>query len=159
MEKINLLLAHADRRASNRIEAMVLDVCYNQAAVHCARTGRVDGLLRHGSCEGFDLIIVAAHHLEASRRAVWAPIGEVARAIEAISRYHPTPVIAIGVPPEDEFLLRQAGVEIVLGHPFDLDELKAEVRRVLGIGELTEKPEPSRGRWSFAGNLLRGFLS
>ena len=63
MKTINVLLGSGERRGNNLIQTVVLDVCYNRAAVNCVQTGRVDELLARGGREAFDLAIVNPGHL------------------------------------------------------------------------------------------------
>jgi hypothetical protein len=150
MKTINLLLANCDRQTNNQIEAAVLDACYNQAAVQCFRTTRVDELLDRGCRERFDLIIVAPNNLlpEPSRRGGQVTIAEVGRTVAAIKRQRHIHVVAVNVPSEFEHRLVEAGADGVLGAPFYAEALKTEVRQLLRLPEATEGPEPAR--WPFA---------
>lgn len=156
MKTVNVLLASGDRRTNNFIQTIILDVCYNRAAVNCLPTARVDELLARGGREGFDLIILSPDHLvaEPSRRSRMVNKAEVAQAIGLIKRQRPVPVIAVAVSAEDELPLSQAGADGVLGVPFDGDALRREVQRLLPITDIPVEPEPVRG--SLAAMVLRG---
>jgi hypothetical protein len=151
MRNIHLLLANTDRQMSNKIEAAVLDVCYDQATVACTRACRTDELGKFGSYPGADLIVVAPDNLlgESGRRTAAAKIDEVAMALARVRQRSSVPIIAVNCSPEDEAVLREAGVDSVLGVPYNIEVLKAEVRERLKIEELVEAPAAPR-RWSFA---------
>jgi len=158
MDRINLLLANADRRTRNLVESTVHDACYNQVVLECARTARVDELAYEAWSYEFQLVIMAADTLqpEPSRRGVdWVELDEVLLAIRNIKSHRSTPVIVTGATPEDEFLLLEAGADAVLLRPLAPEKLKHEVRRVLGLSDSGEEAEPSR--WSLSGALVRGF--
>jgi hypothetical protein len=154
MKNVQLLLASSNRNVSIQLEAMVLDVCYNQAVVHCTRTGRVDELVAFGCREGFDLILVASNNLFSprARGAGWAGIDEVTRAVGIIHGEQSTPIIAVGAPAEHEFLLLESGARSVHGFPLNASELKPEFRRVLDVREelLLDRDEALKNRWSFS---------
>jgi hypothetical protein len=63
MESIKILLAGYDRRLNNMIEAAVLDVCFNHAAVHCTRSGRLEEFVRLAPHPEFDLVVLAGGNL------------------------------------------------------------------------------------------------
>jgi hypothetical protein len=145
MERVNLLLANADRRTSNLIEAVILDACYNQAIVDCVRTARVDEFVHHASVTPLQLIVVVADGLlaEPSRRASWVSVGEVANAIRAIKEQSSAPILALSTLPEHEVPLLEAGAEGVLNYPLNKDKLRSEVRRVLRLHEPAVAAEPA----------------
>lgn len=158
MDRINLLLANADRRTRNLVESIVHDACYNQAVLECARTARVDELAYEAWSYEFQLVILAADTLqpEPSRRGVaWVEVDEILRAIRNIKSHRATSVIVTGAIPENEFLLLEAGADAVLLRPLSAPTLKHEVQRVLGLTEVHDDAEPARS--SFGGLLLRGF--
>ncbi len=156
MKTVHLLLGHSNRRINSLIEAAVLDLCYNRAAVQCTRAGRLDEFVRQACYKGFHLIILAPAGLlsERSRHGSWAGFEEVVRAIRVIKCQSSTAMIAIGVSTRNQSPLLEAGVDSILGLPFDRDEMKAEVGRLLALPEPSEEPAPSR--WPFAALLLRG---
>jgi hypothetical protein len=156
MKTINVLLASADRRTNNLIQTLVLDVCYNRAAVNCVQTARVDELLARGSRACFDLVIVGPGHLvaEPSRRSKIVSTAEVAQAVGTIKLHSTVPIIAVAVSAEDGFPLLQAGADGVLGLPFSGDALRAEVVRLLPLPPPVNEPQPGRG--SMTAFLMRG---
>jgi hypothetical protein len=157
MKTINLLLAHSDRRVSGLIEALVLDVCHEHAAVHCERVSQIHEFLRKGSSAWFQLIIVAPDSLVSppSRRVNQVSMEEVVGCVRTIKSKVSTPIIAVAVPEEDQLALVEAGADSVRGLPFHCDELKAEVRRALRVEEPVA-PEAEVPRWSLGAALLRG---
>jgi hypothetical protein len=159
MDRINLLLANADRRMRNLVESIVHDACYNQAVLECARTGRVDELAYEAWSYEFQLVILAADTLqpEPSRRGVaWVELDEILLAIRNMKSHRTTSVIVTGAVPENEFLLLEAGADAVLLRPLSSPTLKFEIQRVLGLTETHEEGEPPP-RSSLGGLLLRGF--
>ncbi len=159
MKTVQLLLGSSNRNVSVELEAMVLDVCYNQAVVHCTRTGRVDELVAFGCRDGFDLILVASNNLFSvrNRGAGWAGIDEVTRAVSIIHGERSTPIIAVGAPAEHEFLLMESGAHSVHGFPLNAGELKPEFREVLRVSPdaLLDRDEALPNRWSFSRLLSR----
>jgi hypothetical protein len=158
MKKVHVLLANSDRRLNNLIEVAVRDVCYDQLEVECATTIRLDEVLRSGCLGGFGLIFVAPTHLVSGpgRRAASVSIDDAAHAIRTIKNHYATPIIGVGVQPQDELPLLEAGAEKVFGILFDRDELRIELRRLLQLPEPGAEVEPAPSRWSFAEGLLRG---
>ncbi len=147
MKTINVLLASTERRTNNLIQAVVLDVCYDRAAVNCIQTGRVDELQARGAREGFDLVIVSPGHMvaEPSRRSKTVTLEEVAHAIKRIKLWRPVPVIAVAVAPKEQPVMLDAGADGVLGIPFNGDAMREELSRLLELPELESEPEPARG--------------
>lgn len=156
MRKINLFLASADRRGSNLVEAAVLDACFEQAAVECRRTVRLDELLRFGSSDAFQLIIVAADclHAEPSRRSPWVSLAEVVDTIRVLKQRCSTPLLVFERTEANHAQLLQAGADAVLPSPSAVEALKLEVRRVLELSEPSQEPE--RAEDSVWTALLRG---
>lgn len=157
MKTINLLLASADRQASNQVQAAVLDACYNQAAVETIRTARIDELMALGNRDGIDLIMITPGKLQASPKssAGLVSLAEVAEGIQILKRYSVRPVLVVDVRPQDEPLFRDAEADGVFCFPFNGTALKQKVHRVLKLKETAalqtlEKP-------SLASLLLRGF--
>ena len=145
-----MLLANPDRHTNNLIEAAVLDVCYDRAAVDCMRTARVDELVSLGLNPEIRLIVLVPDALiaEPSRRGVQVTVAEVSTAIRNLKRRTSTPIITVNVAPQDEAALFEAGADAVLGIPFHAEAFKDEVRQALKLPELVESP--ARSRWSFA---------
>jgi DNA-binding response OmpR family regulator len=160
MDRINLLLANADRRTRNLVESIVHDACYNQVVLECARTARVDELAYEAWSYEFQLVILAADTLqpEPSRRGVaWVQLDEILLAIRNIKSHRVTWVIVTGATPENEFLILEAGADAVLLRPLVPEKLKFEVRRVLELTEVSDSEEAAPSRWSLSGALFRGF--
>src|SRR3954451_15041667 len=116
MKTINLLLAISDRRLSNLIEVQVRDLCYEQAVVNCTRVVGLTEFARQGSWMGLDLMILTPSDLFPSEVASRsrASFDSVFEAIRRIKQRHTTPILAVGVSPQDEALLLEAGVDCVL---------------------------------------------
>ena len=142
-----MLLAGTERRTNNLVQTVVLDVCYNRAAVNCFQTGRVDELLARGGREGFDLVVVSSGHLspEPSRRSKAVSSSEVAQVLRTIKSQRPVPIIAVAVSAEEQTALLQGGADGVLGTPLNGDALRAEVARLLPLPQPAQEAEPTRG--------------
>ncbi len=158
MNNVHVLLANSDRRLNNLIEVAVRNVCYHQLHVECAITWRLDELLHRGSLSEFGLIFVAPDHLVSgpSPRAARVRIEDAERVIRTIKHQRAVPIIAVGVHPQDEPALLQAGADHVFGILFDRDSLGAQVRRVLNLHDQAAE-EPESTRWSLATSLFRGW--
>jgi hypothetical protein len=155
MRRINLLLAGAERRTCNSLEAMVLDVCYDQAVVETTRTTRVDELVYLGSRDGLQLIMVAVDHLlaEPSRRGIAVAAEEAVRAIRLIRHERLTPILAVAMSAELETTLLEAGADhVAIGMNLNPQQIKCLLRGLLHIPELAEVAAPP-ARWSL-GNLF-----
>jgi DNA-binding response OmpR family regulator len=157
MKTLNLLLGHSDRQICNRIEVMVLDVCYNRASVRTTRANRIDELAHKACREEFDLMIVAPDALLPAPGLEPCPerIIEAVRQIRKVRAPRKMPIIAIAVSAEREFRLTNAGADCVLGLPFHPEELKAAVELRLNLP--AARPEHSPAENSFAAVLMRGF--
>jgi hypothetical protein len=158
MNTVHLLLACAERRLSNPVEAAIRDVFYEQAVVACTRTPRVDDFFRLGRKLGFDLIVVAPENLlplPSQRATNDGLVMESLNAIRTIKSQHLTPIVAFAVSAAYEEALAEAGTDSVLGVPLDAETLKLEVRRLLGLREQVVEAVPSRR--SFMDGLLRSW--
>jgi len=157
MNSVYVLLANSDRRTNNIIEVAIRDACYEQVHLECLTTFRLDEVLHRGCSDEFALIFLAADNLISGppRYASHCGPSDVARAIRTIKKVRPVSIMAVGVLPQDEPLLLEAGAERVFGILLDRDELKAEVRRALNLPEPVAEAESSR--WSLTSGLLRGF--
>lgn len=157
MEKVHLLVANTERRLSNLIESLILDVCFDQAVVETTRIGRADELVKLASPGTYQLIIVVAHNLlpGPGLRKSWVSADEAVSAIHTIRNSCDTPVVAVAVFPEDEVPLLESGAECVVRLPFENEKLKREVRRILRMADPVDSSQPSR--WSLNGLVLRGF--
>ena len=146
MRTINVLLANNDRRTNNTIQAVILDVCYNQAAVNCVQTARLDELLKYGGRGGYQLVLVNPDNLiyESGGKNLRVRAEETALVVREIKQRHTVPVVAIAVRAEDEWCLSNAGADSVLVLPFDAELLGSEVRRVLRMRDFAQAPEPAK---------------
>jgi len=158
MKTVNVLLANSERRLNNLIEGAVRDVCYNQVLVECVITNRLDELLDLGCRKNFGLIFVSPGHLVwgPARRALPVTIADAAEVIRSIKAQCIVPIIGVGIRPEQEDGLLEAGADSCFGVVFNRDEMRAELRRVLMISEQVE-PEQTESRISFIAGLLRGW--
>jgi hypothetical protein len=145
MHNVHLLVANSIPALSNRIESLVLDVCFDQAVVETTRIGRADELVRLASSGAYQLVIVAADNLlpPPSLRKSWVSADEAVRAIRAIRGRCDTPVIAVSIFP-DEWSLVEAGVGCVVRLPFESEKLESEVRRVLRMADQVKESKPGR---------------
>ncbi|HWX20281.1 MAG TPA: hypothetical protein VN578_10305 [Candidatus Binatia bacterium] len=161
MRTVNLLLGVSERRLNNLIEALVLDVCYNQAAIACTRATRADEFSRQGCSPGFHLIIVSPDNLlpAPSRRGSRVAIEDAVDALRTIKNRCGTAVIALSASEDEDASLWEAGSDSVLRLPLNREQLKSEVCRLLGISELAEEParEELVSRWSLSEALSRGW--
>ena len=156
IKKINLLLGSAERRLNCVIEAAVLDVCYNQAAVESTKTLRLGEFVRHGSLGSFDLMMLLPDCLlaEPGQRGGGVPLERTLAAIRTLRNQRSTPLILLSSATEDHSRFVQAGADWVTHEAFNEDELKSEVRRLLQLPE--PEPEPEPNGWSLATLLVRG---
>lgn len=158
MRRINILLASAERRTSNVLEAMVLDVCYEQAVAAITRTARIDELVNYGSRDGLELIVITADHLlaEPSRRGAMVTNAEVLRAIRLIREHRSTAILAATLSAANEPALLDAGVSFVTtGLVLNSEQIKSELRRFLQVPVLAQETTSARGS---LGSWLRGYL-
>ena len=158
IKTVAVLLANSDRRLNNLIEVAVRNVCYDQLHVECSTTWRLDELLHRGCLSEFGLIFVAPDHLVSgpSPRATQVRVPDAARVIRTIKHQRAVPIIAVGVNPQDEQALLEAGADHAFGILFNRDALGAQVRTVLNLRDEVAE-EPASTRWSFATGLLRGW--
>jgi len=158
MNTVHVLIANSDRRLNNLIEVAVRDVCYEQVLVECFITSRLDEVKHRGSYENVGLIFLAPNHVVIGppHRAVSATLEESVICIQALKTRRSIPIIAVGVRPDHELSLLEAGADSVFGILFDGDKLRLQIRQGLGIQEHVPESEPPN-RWSFASGLLRGF--
>ncbi len=158
MRKINVLLANTERRFGNVVEAMILDVCFEQATVEFTRVSKAAELARLGRYEEFDLIIVSPNHLLPGRPGSDARplLEEVRDGVLAIREVCETPIIAVGVAEEDNFTLLEAGVTQVFETRYDAECLRPEVQRALELAEPVGALEVEESRWSLGSVFSRG---
>jgi len=160
MKTLNVLLGSSDRTASNRIEALVHDLCFERAMVECRRTARMDDFEKFGYCGWMDLIIFAPDNLLASagqrgfRQVMLASL----RIVQQIRKQSLMPMIAFGVSEQDKMQVLESGVDVVLGPIWESTQLTAELARILNLPVRIEN-QPSSSRWHFLGGLFRGFTT
>ena len=156
MDNMHLLVANAIPALSNRIESLVLDVCFDQAIVETTRTERADELVRLASSGAYQLVIVAADNLlpPPDLRKAWVSANEAVRAIRAIRDRCDTPVIVVSIFPDEGSLL-EAGARSVVRLPFEGEKLKSGVRRVLRRADQVKESKP--GQLSLSELVVRRF--
>jgi CheY-like chemotaxis protein len=160
MKTYHILIGNCEELLSDLIESLFREACAGRATVQCTRAERVGDFVQQG-CEGdFDLIIQVPRNLfpETSAPTPIGLVGESIRAIRAIKAQRPVPVIVIVALAERaryEPLLLEAGADCVLELPFEGDELRAAVGRLLRLGAPPRRADPKQ--WFFAGVLMRGF--
>ena len=157
MDKVYVLVANSERRLTSFIESLVLDVCFGHACVETTRTVRADELTKLGSSGAYQLVIVVADNLLPGPvlRSPWVSADEAVQAIREIRSQCDAPVIAVAVFPGDEAALLEAGAECVVRLPFEAEQLRSEVRRVLRIPDPVEVTRTSG--WSLNDLLWRGW--
>jgi hypothetical protein len=158
MKTLNLLIGNSDRSICNKIEVIVLDVCYNRATVKSIRASRIDELAHKACREDFDLMIFAPDSLLPAPGLEPCP-QRIIEGIEQIRKVRPArkmPIVAFSVSPEREYSLTEAGVDCVLGLPFHPEGLKAAVELRLNLP--AARPEHvSTTDNSLGAVLMRGF--
>jgi hypothetical protein len=157
MNTLNLLVGGAERGLNNLIEAAILDVCYDQAAVECSRVGRADEFLRHASYGAFQLVVITPECLMGAprRRGAYLEFDEVVDVVRAVKQHTSTPLVAVGVLEDKEWMLLEAGADHVLGK-FEVESFKATIREVLKVSVRTEPVKaPAR---AFGHDFFRGLL-
>ena len=161
MKTYHILIGNCEELLNDFIEALFREVCEGRAAVQCTRTARVGEFVQQGCDHEFDLVIQVPHNLfhEMREATPMGLLGEAIRAVRTIKSKGPTPVITIVAPEERgryEALLLEAGADCVLELPFDGDELRSAVGRLLRLPAGLEHLHFRSKRWHFAGVLMRG---
>ncbi len=156
MHTISLLIANSNLRVTNMIEALVRAVCSRQTSLHSCRTPSVDEFLAEAVRQDFDLLIVNPENLSRSSQSVRPLISfrEAGNAILSIKTLRSAPIIAVAVSPEHELSLSEAGADLVLGLPFNCDDLKSAVARLIIVPESQSSVNAIRP--SFASGFMRG---
>jgi DNA-binding response OmpR family regulator len=137
MHTINLLIGNANVRVTNLIYSLVSSVCGHHISLDCARVARVDDFLAEAIARDFDLIIMNPENLETGSDLFRGCISlrEAEGAIRSIKTLRPSPIIAVAASPENELALSEAGADLVLGLPFNCEDLKSAVSRLLIMPE------------------------
>jgi CheY-like chemotaxis protein len=161
MKTYHILIGNCEELLNDFIEALFQEVCEGKAAIQCTRTAWVGDFVQQGCDREFDLVIQVPHNLfpEVSAPTPMGLLGEAIRAVRSIKSKGPTPVITIVAPEERgryEALLLEAGADCVLELPFDGDELRSAVDRLLRLPARLEHLHFRSKRWHFAGVLMRG---
>jgi CheY-like chemotaxis protein len=138
VKRVNLLLGNSEELVNDLIEATVQEVCAGRAEVNCTRAAQMEDFIQRGREASFDLIILIPNNLAdgAERDPACSPVGKGVQAIQAIKSHAPTPVIALPVfesRTTEEPLMLGAGADRVLELPFDRNELKVAVSRLLKL--------------------------
>jgi CheY-like chemotaxis protein len=161
MKTYHILIGNCEELLNDFIEALFQEVCEGKAAVQCIRTARAGEFVQQGCGREFDLVIQVPHNLfpEVSAPTPMSLLGEAIGAVRTIKSKGPTPVITLVAPDERrryEALLLEAGADCVLELPFDGDELRSAVGRLLRLPARLEHLRFRSKRWHFAGVLTRG---
>ena len=159
MKTYHILIGNCEELLNDFIEALFQEVCRGKAAVQFAKTARVGEFVQRACATEFDLIIQVPHNLclELAAPTPMGLLGEGIRAIRTIKSKRPGPVIAIVALEERaryEPLLLEAGADCVLELPFEGDQLRSAVGRLLKLP--TRLEHLASTRWFFAGVLMRG---
>jgi hypothetical protein len=151
---VKLLLGSGEGRFNTVIEALVREVCREQAVVHTTRAVQVGEVIRHGSEQEFDLIILIPDHIRPDYSPQGSPgfAAEAVRAIQAIKSGRGSAVLVFSPGGRHGESFMEAGAEYVLGIPFKCDEVKTVVRRLV---PLSPGAESSSAKRRSLGGLLR----
>lgn len=138
MKKVHLLLGNSEELVNDLIEATVQEVCAGRAEVEAVRTAQMAEFIQQGCESDFDLVILIPNNLNLQEEPATAtsPMGKGVQAIQAIKSHCSTPVIALPVfeaRTAEEPLMLHAGADRVLELPFDRNELKVAVSRLLKL--------------------------
>jgi len=160
MKNLHVLLGNCDRTLNNRIEAILRDVCFERAVVEFSRTGRSDEFVQMAGFHWMDLIIFAPDNLypQAGRKAVGGPFAEGLRAARLVRSESEIPMIAVNVSEHNKLELLEAGVNAVVGIPFQAAAFGAELRTLLNY-PADEEPATDRFTESGSGGGWFGRLS
>ncbi len=132
MNRVELLLGNAEELLNSFIEAAVQDVFGGRAKVSTRRTGRVDELIAWSARGRFDLVILIPDNLFTKR----GETGSLHSVVTAIHKLRASSSAIIALPVcgrrrQTEQLLLKAGADCVIELPFDLDDLKSAVERLV----------------------------
>ena len=118
---------------------------------------RVDDLLTQAVRQDFDLIILNPEDLGSvpDRRRLTITIRQAVDAIRSIKTLRRAPILCVSVSPENELLFSEAGADLVLGLPFNCEDLKSAVSRFLVV-PTTSYVEVAPARASLAAAFMRG---
>ncbi len=141
---------------NSRIEAAVLNVCYNQATVDFTKTVRLGEFVHHAASGYFNLFVLAPECLlPEPGRLGSPPTEEIAKAVWSTKKHHVEPLVVLGSSPEDQTRLFEAGADATVPlMPFRGEEFSTVVRRLLRLPQVVA--EESSASWSLVGFFLRG---
>ena len=120
---------------------------------------RVDDLLTQAVRQDFDLIILNPEDLGSvpDRRRLTITIRQAVDAIRSIKTLRRAPILCVSVSPENELLFSEAGADLVLGLPFNCEDLKSAVTRFVTVPASQPEPVVEATRPSFGSALLRSW--
>src|SRR5256714_4713197 len=147
MHTIKLLTGNSNPQVSNLIFSLVRSVCDHDVSVDCTQAMRVDEFLTQAVRQDFDLIIISPEDLSAApdRRQLTITIRQAIDAIRSIKALRRAPILCVGVSPENELLFSEAGADLVLGLPFNCEDLKSAVSRFVVVPAISyEEVPPAR---------------
>ena len=156
MRTIHVLIGNSNLRVTNMIELLVRSVCDRQTCLDSTRAPHVEDFLAQAVRKQFDLIVFNPENLarSAERPRSFLTIRETENAIRSIKTLRSAPIVAVCVSPENEFHLSEAGADLVLGLPFNCDDFKSAVSRLILVPESATTENAIRP--SFASGLRRG---
>jgi hypothetical protein len=128
-----LLIGNSNLRVTNLIQSLVRGVCGAEVSLHSTRTQGVDEFVAQAVRHDFDLIIMNPENLQPAWRGTreFISINQAADAIRSIKTLRSAPIIAVAVSPENDLLLSESGADLVLGLPFNCEDLKEAALRFL----------------------------
>ena len=155
MKTLQMLLGCSERRTGAIIEATVLDVCFNRAAVKTTKVLRLSEFTRWASCGGAELMILVANHLLPDPRLGEVTQEQLVQSIWLAKNRSSAPLIVMGAPSPHEHRFVEAGADATVSSMLNLDKLRAELNRVLDLPAPEEELEPEP-RWSLTSLFGRG---
>ncbi|HSU56647.1 MAG TPA: hypothetical protein VLT36_21485 [Candidatus Dormibacteraeota bacterium] len=137
MNTLNLLLATSDIRVGNLIENLLRQTCGDDTMLHCTRAAHVSEFTTFACEDNFDLVIFTPETLRPrpGNPAQNISTPDAITAVKTIKTLKSVPMIAVAVAAENEVQLSHSGVDVVLGRPFNCEQVKSAVRPFL--------PEPA----------------
>jgi hypothetical protein len=157
MHTINLLIGNSNPPVTKLIYSLVRSVCGDGISVDCTTAMRVDEFLTHAVRQNFDFIIINPEDLCSApeRRRATITLRQAVDAIRSVKTLRSAPIICVAVSGENELLFSEAGADVVLGLPFNCDDLKSAISRFLVVPET--EVEARAVRPTFASAFLRGW--
>jgi len=153
MKTLQMLLGCSERRTAAVIEATVLDVCYNRAAVKTAKVPRLGEFTRSAVCGSVELMVLVPHLLLAEPRLGEPTTEMVVQAVWLAKNRCPAPLVLLSSSAQDEYRFLEAGADAVLSGTLKPEDLHAQLARLIS---LPEPEEPlAQPKWSFASIFSR----